>query len=260
MSTNKPIPKDYESASAQLGKRATLIVANNTILARHGATIGMVYHSTEVVTYHEDGRITLTSGGWRTVTTKERLNWVLHQHGLSLYQEASRWFVAYHVDWATAFPFADGFTVKHGVIVLSTVGQSTSKVDKQQKARLQRFAKLCADSLPLDLPSGGDCWFCRFTVQPATVDKPQTLGEAMGDTSHLQSHIDEGYVVPSLVYNALHESNAGPAYYWGAFDTAQDTPDGRIASKMGGNWTTIARCQVKRSVYRYLLRRFGYAV
>jgi hypothetical protein len=37
-------------------------------------SIGILLHQTYVVTYHRDGRIILNSGGWRTVTTKARIN------------------------------------------------------------------------------------------------------------------------------------------------------------------------------------------
>lgn len=38
------------------------------------ADVAIVYHSTPVVMYHADGRVTLNTGGWLTVTTKQRLN------------------------------------------------------------------------------------------------------------------------------------------------------------------------------------------
>ena len=36
--------------------------------------VGITLHSTQVVTIHADGTYTLYSGGWRTVTTKDRMN------------------------------------------------------------------------------------------------------------------------------------------------------------------------------------------
>jgi hypothetical protein len=36
--------------------------------------VGIILHATEVVTIHADGTYTLRSGGWRTLTTKDRMN------------------------------------------------------------------------------------------------------------------------------------------------------------------------------------------
>ena len=35
--------------------------------------IALKYHATDVVTYMRDGPTTLNAGGWRTMTTKERM-------------------------------------------------------------------------------------------------------------------------------------------------------------------------------------------
>src|SRR5262249_27597834 len=47
---------------------------NNTRLIRCGDDYAVVLHSTAVVTIHQDGTYTLRTGGWRTVTTKDRIN------------------------------------------------------------------------------------------------------------------------------------------------------------------------------------------
>ena len=58
---------------AQTRKRK---LGNNTVLVTdHAPTSYAVrYHSTDIVTYRKDGSIVLSSGGWRTSTTKERIN------------------------------------------------------------------------------------------------------------------------------------------------------------------------------------------
>lgn len=69
----------YEQATAHLNGRDTRKLENNTYLERRtcyasGPAIAVRLHATDVVTYHADGRIVLTSGGWRTRTTLDRLN------------------------------------------------------------------------------------------------------------------------------------------------------------------------------------------
>lgn len=50
-------------------------VGNNTRLARNrDGGLCLILHQTAVVVYRPDGKIVLNSGGWKTVTTKERIN------------------------------------------------------------------------------------------------------------------------------------------------------------------------------------------
>jgi hypothetical protein len=50
-------------------------IGNNTLGVIHeNGDVGIILHRTEVVTIHADGTYTLRSGGWRTVTTKDRIN------------------------------------------------------------------------------------------------------------------------------------------------------------------------------------------
>lgn len=51
------------------------------------------YHWTDVVTAYQDGRVVLTSGGWRTSTTKERINRYLPV-GYVLYQQKKTWWLS----------------------------------------------------------------------------------------------------------------------------------------------------------------------
>lgn len=52
---------------------------------------GIRFHSTLIVVFHSDGRITLNTGGWKTATTKKRINDALV--GVSLYQEKFVWYL-----------------------------------------------------------------------------------------------------------------------------------------------------------------------
>ena len=49
-------------------------IANNTRLYERGDSIAVRLHNTDVVTIHPNNTWTLRSGGWRSVTTKERIN------------------------------------------------------------------------------------------------------------------------------------------------------------------------------------------
>lgn len=65
----------FQEAEAKLNGRASKRLTTHTYLERSGLDhISVRYHSTNVVMIHRDGRYTLNSGGWRTVTTKRRMN------------------------------------------------------------------------------------------------------------------------------------------------------------------------------------------
>lgn len=58
-------------------------------------TIKVVYHGTPVVTVEPKGRITLDTGGYWTVTTKNRMNQASNQLGLGflVWQKNYEWFI-----------------------------------------------------------------------------------------------------------------------------------------------------------------------
>ena len=105
---------DFQTATAKLidkrgHQRPTKKLKNNTYLVRiNPETIGVQLHSTIVVKIHSDGTYTLNSGGWRSVTTKGRIN---EYCPVKVYQRKYRWYVG-----DEELPFEDGMkvTVKHG--------------------------------------------------------------------------------------------------------------------------------------------------
>jgi hypothetical protein len=57
------------------GRKGRKKLENNTYLERHDEdTVAVVLHSTAVVKIRSDGTFVLNSGGWLTVTTKDRIN------------------------------------------------------------------------------------------------------------------------------------------------------------------------------------------
>ena len=94
---------DFLTASNTLKKRESKKVGNNTYLVRISPeTIGVRLHGTVVVQIHSDGTYTLDSGGWRTVTTKARIN---DFSPVKVSQKKYDWFVGDE-------PFHDGIRVR----------------------------------------------------------------------------------------------------------------------------------------------------
>ena len=73
---------------SKIGTHAT------TISRTDGKTV-VTYHSTPVVTVDADGTVTLNSGGWRSHTTKTRMNQAARSLdlGYHVFQRDFQWFV-----------------------------------------------------------------------------------------------------------------------------------------------------------------------
>lgn len=82
-----------------------------TSITRRAGKTFVRYHSTDVVVF-DDRAVTLDSGGWKTATTKARMNQASHEFGLgfSVYQDKGEWFV---MDRSSrkSIPFVDGMTL-----------------------------------------------------------------------------------------------------------------------------------------------------
>ena len=112
------LPKSYADAAARFAHRGgSFKLCHNTWLeqtgfgcsteaAANGRGAYLVrFHSTVVVRFDADGTATLNSGGWRTHTTKARLNWC----GFRVGQRAFTW--SLQLADATLVPFVDGMRV-----------------------------------------------------------------------------------------------------------------------------------------------------
>ena len=227
-------------------------MANNTYLERRDANIVLKLHDTDIITYQPNGDIILNSGGWHTVTTKDRISSGL-PHGYTLTQSKSIWYIIKHLEgkefWNAENPqyrFKDGITIKWSGKVINSDNVKSEAKDVKIKAKIKEYAKLCASKIPLDPPSGGDCWYCLMQTEEG-----KSLGDAIKDTEHLLSHIKERYIVSSLVYNALKEKYNAEMAFWQTFKNS-GYPEGSDRE--------FGKHAVYKAVYRYIASRLGYAV
>tara|TARA_R110002020_G_scaffold457975_1_gene675086 strand:- start:185 stop:517 length:333 start_codon:yes stop_codon:yes gene_type:complete len=75
--------------NSAIGKHKTTVTSQDGI-------IKIKYHYTDVVTIDNNtSKITLDHGGWRTLTTKTRMNQTSNEYGLGfrVYQKDFNWFV-----------------------------------------------------------------------------------------------------------------------------------------------------------------------
>jgi hypothetical protein len=95
MANLKATPKNFEQALLVLGLRDSIRLGNNTYLEvtakdRDLVTeISVRLHSTRIVRFHQDGSVTLHTGGYYTATTKERINQFITG---CVWQKDYRWF------------------------------------------------------------------------------------------------------------------------------------------------------------------------
>ena len=177
------------------------LVGNNTLrfTAPDGAVCFKLYR-TVVVTRRPDGRVTLNSGGWRTVTTKARMNEYARPYRVA--SDRGVWTV---YGEGKSVPYFDG-------IALPDAFESTGKAERAAKSERAKRAKVAAfvkSSLklgePVPAPNGGDCWICLFGMDGSpgagAFSASNTAG-APDPASCIADHVKDRYMHGALVVRA----------------------------------------------------------
>ena len=208
-----------ESAPDAIVAGTARIVAGNTLeyeLSTGARAVQL--HDTVIVIIGKDGTLTLNSGGFRTNTTKERINRYLPD-GLHLWQDKSIWYIGgtrWKKDPITQI-FYDGIMIHGDEIINGGVR------GEEEAARVKKVIKLIkeykVDMLwwlenqtrdEIRLSSKGDCWYCLMRT-----DENKTLGEVIGNNDHLMGHLEEKYFMFSLTYRAIEAAGYNnPQFMW----------------------------------------------
>lgn len=218
----------FKEAEAFLAGKGSRSIANNTRLERReDGSIAVRLHATDVVTYRPDGSIVLESGGWRTVTTKDRMCRYLPAPW-RVYSERGVWGIGHvlYLDdgsrgWV-GYRFHDGLELDKTEDVVDPEPFGPDPAERATLKAIAAYVKLVRETFaPRDrselAPGPGDCWFCCMVTENGT-----TLGDASGNHDHLREHLTEGYVVPSLVFHALQEAgyrSPEAIYLYGSADS-----------------------------------------
>lgn len=171
-------------------------IAGNTTVRKIDDGVAIKLHETDIVTILDNGRTILNTGGWQTVTTKERIN---RYTKARIYQRASVWYISDKTGNDSLF--YDGMRISANGLPLKP--KPTKKYEKQVKAikkQSKEYAKNYVEALKaglIDYPNGGDCWACSMRDSEGNT----RMGE-----SHLIDHMQEKYYVPSLLVNAGREA------------------------------------------------------
>lgn len=165
-------------------------VANNTVVRDEpgtesiGGAVVIRLHQTDIVTISDNGNIKLYTGGWQTVTTKERLN---RYTNAGITQKAGVWYMR------DGSLYYDGMVIKaDGTPKFPRHPEKHEKALKTIKADAKKYAHDFVEALKagkIDYPDGGNCWACLGMLPGA-------------DDFHIREHIRESYFVPQLLVNA----------------------------------------------------------
>lgn len=100
--------KNFNSADRALGDKDSRVIGNNTKLVRRNpSTIVVKLHGHPVVKYKSSGRTFVSSAGYKTDTTKDRINRYTPR-GVSVVQRDFEWYLKHNGDKT---PFRDGMEV-----------------------------------------------------------------------------------------------------------------------------------------------------
>lgn len=165
-------------------------LGNNTYLRRlPNDDLAVTLHETDIIILHRDGTFTLDSGGWHTVTTKQRMNALTPAR---IWQEKGVWYM-----WPDKIPFFDCIVVDANgkpVECMQTHSDMMKDRDKELRKQIQGIMDKLNACEKLPLPDAGDCWGCYM----ATQDGERPLGRDC-----VASHLAELYLHGSLIYRAL---------------------------------------------------------
>lgn len=220
-------------------KSSKIIGANTVEYVRENGDRVIRLHHTDIVTFKPNSDIVLNSGGWKTPTTKDRMNSASPK--INVQQRNSVWFLGGGDD----YPFADGITI-HPDGNVTGEGPDPKKTLKL-KAKIKEYVAEFMAALELreiPQPSGGDCWACCMKN-----DK----GETVIGSDHILGHIKEKYYVPSLLMTAIEKIPVSPLArsqvgYWLKYH------------EKSNDWLAgIAHDQVAKSLKRYLYRQLNMA-
>jgi len=224
-------------------------IGNNTFEYTLNGTRVIRLHHTDIMTFNDDGSVTLNSGGWTTPTTKDRMNNYMPP-GWSIYQKSFIWYLQrLPYETGTTYIYADGMTLHMD----GTATGAGTLPDKELIKRIKAYCKAFAAALPVEQPGGGDCFGCSM------------FGEAGNpDTGHLLQHIEESYFVPTLLVRAMKAAGCGKAWYWAAFKQFVDPNEKtytyvgfgvKVSSLVNHDALLGDRSQFRRWLYKYIYAR-----
>jgi len=189
--------------------------------------IGVELYNTTVLTFHPDGSITLDNGNWTSASTRNVMNWFL-PYPVMVFIADGMWGIrlesgsSWHDDLVYHNPVTVSYSHSKGAAQRSiwkmdkpyeNFGEKY-KERKQIKGRIYRYAKRYMALLQtgqLPVPSSTDCWACL--QESVMIPDSGYWYSVFNDNTrklpsqHLKEHVEDKQFVPSMLINALGQSN-----------------------------------------------------
>jgi hypothetical protein len=259
--------------------RATAVdsrrVSPSAVARRNGNTVELVLFDTKVAVFHKTGSMTLQSGGWRTRYTREQLNLLLPK-GLYLSSVAGVWVLQ---NMSKGNHPAEGFqeccVIHEDGTTASTMKPAQLKELRDLIAKSKRYVRRYVDHLldgKVASPGPGDCLYCQVeagssqavvgVLLPDGTERPHTP-EELGD--HVRSHINEGYFVPSMLWNAVNQQG-GPDFVrwsgrlvlqWLWTQQGKARPNDLVTAETFQHYRVAAGTDLRSVLTNYVRRKIG---
>lgn len=207
------------------------------LLAQPNDVIAVLLHGHQIVTVRPDSSVILDSCGWKTVTTRDRIDEVINRIGWRLASDKRVWYVWHGGGWQKEgrLPFEDGCILyPDGRAERLASPEQLAKVGKERD-KIKAYAREYVRRLDAGeiKPSAGDCLLCSFG--------------RMDD--HLGGHVDESYYTGNLLANVanddLYRRKFSPAARWWV--------DGKLKGENGHDLGGFVKKQVQRALEAALL-------
>jgi hypothetical protein len=165
---------------------------NNTRVLNRGSHFSVRLHRTDIVEIDHFNRYKIRTGGWETVTTKDRIN---KYSPIYIKQRDYTWYV--QVDGERT-PFCEGMVFNREGNLIETAGDENPALKEKANEHVSNLVSDFLDYAESEFqdgipePGAGDCFICRAYGEP---------GEP-GEIEHLYSHLKEKYIHGSLILYA----------------------------------------------------------
>lgn len=220
-------------------------LANNTRLFKRGNNFAIQLHSTDVVTIRPDNSCVLDSGGWKTMTTKDRMQ--TYSPVGRIESKRGTWYV--HAGGDTKV-FKDGIKIKADGTIVGGAPVGEPKKEQALRKRAKAYAKAFVDALhagDVGAPSLGDCFMCMAYDRDGK--------HVMSGADHILNHFDESYFVPSLLVNALKERGASIA----ETQTAWAFMKNETQHAFSTDRKSFVFTGMEKAIYKHCCRQLGLA-
>lgn len=182
-------------ARARNKEKGRKLYYSNTVLKKDDDKFLIRLYDTEIISITPQNILTLDSGGYKTNTTKYRINELTNAN---ISQAKKVWYVK-------DTEFFDGIQIDLKGNVLNPLPETIKESFENKRKLLDKLiTKYCdgfqkmVEAGELQVPSNGDCWYCVMVTNEGIC-----LGDATDNDDHIIQHLREQYFVPALLYNTL---------------------------------------------------------